>query len=84
MLTLDEVEDGSYVHVHKPRRGLKGAWATFDLVSAKLTEKDSDIFSSFPSILNNPEMYIKAKVNAFPAPVHPYQDIQLCDVVLAL
>ena len=41
MLTLDEVEDGSYVHVCKPRRDMRGAWAKFDLVSAKLTEKDS-------------------------------------------
>ena len=24
MLTLDEVEDGSYIHVHKPRRDIKG------------------------------------------------------------
>ena len=35
MLTLDEVEDGSYVHVHKPRRDITGAWAKFDLISAK-------------------------------------------------
>ena len=26
MLTLDEVEDSSYVHVHKPRRDMKGVW----------------------------------------------------------
>ena len=55
----------------------------FDLVSAKLTEKDW-LFSNFPSILSNQEMCIKAKSNAFPAPVPPYQDIQLCDVMLAL
>ena len=29
-------------------------------------------------------MHIKAKSNAFPAPVPPYQDNQLCDVTLAL
>ena len=40
MLTLDEVEYGSYVHVHKPRRDIKGAWAKFDLVSVKLAKKD--------------------------------------------
>ena len=40
MLTLDEVEDSSYVQVHKSRRDMKGALAKFDLVSAKLTEKD--------------------------------------------
>ena len=40
MLTLDEVEDGSYVHVHKPRRDIRGAWAKFDLVSAKFTKTD--------------------------------------------
>ena len=40
ILTLDEVEDGSCVHVHKPRRDIRGSWAKFDLVSAKLTEKD--------------------------------------------
>ena len=32
MLTLDEVEDGSYVHVHKPRREIRGTWEKFDLV----------------------------------------------------
>ena len=56
----------------------------FDLVSVKLTEKDSDFFSNFPSILNNPKMYTKAKSNAFLAPVPPYQDNHLCDVMLAL
>ena len=30
LLTLDEVEDGSYVHVCKPRRVIRGAWAKFD------------------------------------------------------
>ena len=84
ILTLDEVEAGSYVHVCKPRRDMRGAWAKFDLVSVKVTEKDSDFFSNFVSILNNPEVYIKAKSSAFPAPVPPYQDIQLCDVMLAL
>ena len=44
MLTLDEVEDGSYVHVYKPRRDIRGAWAKFDFISMKLTEKDSDFF----------------------------------------
>ena len=39
MLTLDEAEDGFYVHVHKPRRDMRGAWAKFGLVSVKLTEK---------------------------------------------
>ena len=82
MLTLDEVEDGSYVHVHKPRRAMRGAWAKFDLFSVKLTEKTLDFFSNPPSILSNPETYIKAKSNAFLAPVPPYQDVQLCDVVL--
>ena len=42
MFTLDEVEVGSYVHVCKPRRDIRGAWAKFDLISAKLTRKDSD------------------------------------------
>ena len=41
MLTLDEDEYGSYVHVCKPRRDMRGAWAKFDLVSSKLTETDS-------------------------------------------
>ena len=40
MVTLDEAEDGSYDHVHKPRRDIRGAWAKFDLISAKLTKKD--------------------------------------------
>ena len=83
MLTLVEVENGSYVHVCKPRGDIRGAWVKFDLVSEKLTKKDSD-FSKFPSILQNPKMYIKAKSFAFPAYLHPYQDIQLCDVMLAL
>ena len=39
MLTSDEVEDGSYVHVCKPRRVIRGAWAKFDLISVKLTKK---------------------------------------------
>ena len=47
MLTLDEVRDGSYVHVHKPRRDIRGAWAKFDLISAKLTKKDSDFSPEF-------------------------------------
>ena len=52
MLTLEEVEDGSYVHVHKPRRrDIRGAWAKFVLISAKLTRKDSDFFSKLPSTL---------------------------------
>ena len=34
MLTLDEVEDGCYVHVPKATRDIGGAWAKFDLVSA--------------------------------------------------
>ena len=45
MLTLDEVEDGSYVHVCKPgrdKRSMGKVW--FDLISAKLTEK-TQIFS---------------------------------------
>ena len=29
-------------------------------------------------------MYLKAKSNTFPAHVPPHQDIQLCDVMLAL
>ena len=48
MPALDEVEDGSYVHVHKPIRDIRGSWAMFDLVSVKLTMKDSDLFSNFP------------------------------------
>ena len=39
MLTLDEVEDGSYVYVCKPRRDIRGTWAKFDLISVKLTKK---------------------------------------------
>ena len=39
LLTLDEVENGSYVHVCKPKRDIRGSWAKFDLVSVKLTEK---------------------------------------------
>ena len=84
MLTLDEVEDTSYVHVHKPRRDIRGAWAKFDLISAKLTRKDSDFFSTLPSTLKNPEIYIKARSIAFPAYRHPHQKIQLCDVMVAL
>ena len=84
MLTLDEVKEGSYVHVHKHRRDRRGVWAKFDLVLANLTEKDSGFFSHFHKVLNKPEMYIKAKSHAFPAPVPPYQHIQLCDVILAL
>ena len=42
MLTLDEIEDGTYVHVCKPRRDIRGAWAKFDLISAKLAKKVSD------------------------------------------
>ena len=84
MLTLDEVEDGSYVHLCKPKRDITGAWAKFDLVSVKRTKKDSNFFSKFPSILKNPEMYIQAKSIAFPAYLPPYQDIQFCDVMLAL
>ena len=84
MLTLDEVEDGSYVHVHKPRRDIRGAWAKFDLVSVKLTKNDSDFLSKFPSVLKSPEMYIKAKRIVFPAYLPPYQDIKFCDVMLAL
>ena len=84
MLTLDEVEDGSYVHVHKPRRDIRGAWAKFDLISAKLTRKDSDFFSKLPSTLKNPELYIKARSIAFPAYRCPHQKIQLCEVMVAL
>ena len=36
MLTLDEVEDGSYVHMCKHRRDIRGTWAKFDLISAKI------------------------------------------------
>ena len=84
MLTLDEVEDGSYVHVCKPRRNIRGAWTKFDLISAKLTRKDSDFFSKLPSTLKNPELYIKARSIAFPAYRHPHQKIQLCEVMVAL
>ena len=84
ILTLDEVEDGSYIHVHKPRRGLRGTWAKFDLVSVKLTEKDSDFFPKFPSVSKNPEKYIKAKSIAFPAYLPPRQYIQFCDETTAL
>ena len=83
MMTLDEVEDGSYVHVHKPRRDITESWPKFDWVSVKLTKND-DFFSKFPSILNNPVMYMKAKSIAFPAYLLPYQGIQLYDVILAL
>ena len=44
MLTSDGVEDGSYVHVHKPSRDLRGGWAKFDLISVKLTKKDFSFF----------------------------------------
>ena len=84
MITLDEVEDGSYVHVCKPRRDIRGAWAKFDLISAKLTRKDSDFFSKLPSTLKNPAIYIKARSIAFPAYRHLHQKIQLCDVMVAL
>ena len=84
MLTLDAVEDGSYVHVHKPRQHIRGAWAKFDLISAKLTRKDSNFFSKLPSTLRNPELYIKARSIAFPAYRHPHQKIQLCYVMVAL
>ena len=84
MLTLDEVEDGSYVHVCKPRRDIRGAWAKYDLISAKLTRKDSDFFSKLLSTLRNPEIYIKARSIAFPAYQCPHQKIQLCDVMVAL
>ena len=40
ILTLDEVEDGCYTPVHKPRRDLRVSWAKFDLVSVKLTKTD--------------------------------------------
>ena len=36
MLTLDAVEDGSYVHVCKPRRDIRGAWAKFDLIFCQI------------------------------------------------
>ena len=83
ILTLDEVEDGSYVHACKPRIDIRGVWAMFDLVSVKLIQKESD-FLKFPRILKNPEMYIKAKSIAFPAYLPPYQDIQFSDVMCAL
>ena len=47
ILTLDEVENGSYVHVHRPRRDVHGAWAKLVLIPAKLTEKDSDSYHTF-------------------------------------
>ena len=47
MLILDEVEDGSYGHVCKPGRDMRGAWAKFDLVPVKLTEKDPDLSITF-------------------------------------
>ena len=47
MLTLDKVEDSSYVHVHTPRKDIRGSWPKFDLVSAKLTKKDSDFSLTF-------------------------------------
>ena len=72
MLALDEVEDGCYLHVHKLRRDIRWAWAKCDLVFMKLTEKDSDFFYNFPSILNSPDIYIKAKRCAFPTHVSPY------------
>ena len=84
MLTLDEVEDGSYVHVHKPKRDIRGAWEKFDLISAKLTRQDLDFFSKLPSTLKNPEIYIKARSIAFPGYRCPHQKIQLCDVMVAL
>ena len=79
MLTLDEVEDGSCIHVHKPRRDIRREWAKFDFISAKFT-----FFSKFPSILKNPEIYRKARGIAFPAYLPPHQDIQIYNVMLAL
>ena len=84
MLTLGEVEDGFYVHVCKHRRDIRGPWAKFDLISAKLTKTDLDFLSKFPSILKNPEMYKKTRSIAFPAYLSPHKDIQLCYVMHGL
>ena len=58
-----------------------GEWAKAD-ISAKLNAKYSTFFSHFHHHLNGPEMYIKAKSCAFPGPYPPYDDVQLCNVVL--
>ena len=81
ILTLHEVDDGAeYIHIRRPKRNVWGEWAEAD-ITAKLNAKDTALFSHFPH-LNHPEMYIKSRSCTFPGPYPPYNDVQLCNVVL--